>query len=619
MSSLADGVDLNDPASSTAICILASAAAGTGIGFFGCVLSYADKLRVQNGDEHSKRSKQLQVFGAVGSSIFGIASLVGLFFGPVSLVVVVRAGSTLPANAFFSHAFGLRELIREDILGTLVTVTAVICFAVFQGAGTARLGLETLYFDIVQPEAIFFIISMFVLFSGSLVLAFIIVRQSNVEPDSKTAEVPASTWVRLTSMQPSSRQFFLSVCVTNVASTSSAFMDLMTKAWSAHLSLSMQSVVSYPLFWVAIFLNVFFLVTMRIGMIYGCTKTDTMVFVPMNTSANIIYSASLGMVVLREYVAVSSWLGLSAAFVSLLCGIFLLIAGPSGFADGDVDSDLQNDGYIIDGPLRAPALSLDMSLGNLELTRGSAAEKDRQSLPPSEHSALDASSITQRLSVRAAEFLSQRAESIADRGSPAQRWQQTAERKGVTPSKPLTERDCGRRTSNAGAEFRNEKRMQTIFDLQTNSTVALTQLNRAQARQAARRHEVEDVRKELHEMVSLLRLRRRANEAEATVDELMRGSGSATARSDAAITRPAHSSRQMPFLVGGRIGEEEEEREAKSLRRFTFIAPFNFGWLRPKEHVGSQAEDEAAPEHKDESRTPKKKIQLFKGHKELDV
>ena len=42
--------------------------------------------------------------GVAGSTIFGVLSLVGLAFGPVALVVVVRAGATLPANAFFSQA-----------------------------------------------------------------------------------------------------------------------------------------------------------------------------------------------------------------------------------------------------------------------------------------------------------------------------------------------------------------------------------------------------------------------------------------------------------------------------------------------------------------------------------
>ena len=40
--------------------------------------------------------------GICGSVVFGLASLVGLIFGSVSLATVVRAGSTLPSNAVFS-------------------------------------------------------------------------------------------------------------------------------------------------------------------------------------------------------------------------------------------------------------------------------------------------------------------------------------------------------------------------------------------------------------------------------------------------------------------------------------------------------------------------------------
>eukprot|EP00306_Pavlova_sp_CCMP459_P018429 CAMPEP_0185209168 /NCGR_PEP_ID=MMETSP1140-20130426/63321_1 /TAXON_ID=298111 /ORGANISM="Pavlova sp., Strain CCMP459" /LENGTH=117 /DNA_ID=CAMNT_0027776915 /DNA_START=17 /DNA_END=367 /DNA_ORIENTATION=+ len=98
-----------------AMCIVSSAFAGLGIGFFGCVLSKADQIRLLNGDQHTTLSKRLHSAGAIGSTIFGITSLVGLFFGPVSLVVVVRAGSTLPANALFSQLFRLRPLTRNDV------------------------------------------------------------------------------------------------------------------------------------------------------------------------------------------------------------------------------------------------------------------------------------------------------------------------------------------------------------------------------------------------------------------------------------------------------------------------------------------------------------------------
>ena len=39
-----------------------------------------------------------EVLGIIGSIVFGLASLVGLIFGSVSLATVVRAGSTLPSN-----------------------------------------------------------------------------------------------------------------------------------------------------------------------------------------------------------------------------------------------------------------------------------------------------------------------------------------------------------------------------------------------------------------------------------------------------------------------------------------------------------------------------------------
>eukprot|EP00913_Durusdinium_trenchii_P016753 g15747.t1 len=115
------------------ICVVASALAGVGVGFFGCLLSSADKQRQLNGGKHTDRSRIRCVLGAIGSTIFGVLSLVGLAFGPVALVVVVRAGATLPANAFFSQVFHLRPLTTSDALGTLVTLSGVVCFTLFQG------------------------------------------------------------------------------------------------------------------------------------------------------------------------------------------------------------------------------------------------------------------------------------------------------------------------------------------------------------------------------------------------------------------------------------------------------------------------------------------------------
>ncbi|CAE8645116.1 unnamed protein product, partial [Polarella glacialis] len=129
--------------------------AGIGVGFFGCLLSSADKQRKLNGGQHSATSFWRFRIGAVGSTIFGVMSLIGLSYGPVALVVVVRAGATLPANAFFSQVFDLRPLLREDLLGMLVTLSGVVCFAIFQGKPPAEV-TETrfLYFMTSTPAIV---------------------------------------------------------------------------------------------------------------------------------------------------------------------------------------------------------------------------------------------------------------------------------------------------------------------------------------------------------------------------------------------------------------------------------------------------------------------------------
>eukprot|EP00913_Durusdinium_trenchii_P027204 g25524.t1 len=101
------------------LCVVSSAVAGIGIGLFGCLLSASDHLRRRNAGVHTGKSRCFQVLGIIGSIVFGLASLVGLIFGSVSLATVVRAGSTLPSNAVFSQMLGLRPLVRDDVLGRL--------------------------------------------------------------------------------------------------------------------------------------------------------------------------------------------------------------------------------------------------------------------------------------------------------------------------------------------------------------------------------------------------------------------------------------------------------------------------------------------------------------------
>lgn len=115
------------------LCVVCSAVAGIGIGLFGCLLSAADHMKRRNSGVHTRIGRLFQICGISGSLVFGLASLVGIIFGSVSLATVVRAGSTLPSNAIFSQLFGLRPLVRDDVLGTLVTISGIVSFSIFQG------------------------------------------------------------------------------------------------------------------------------------------------------------------------------------------------------------------------------------------------------------------------------------------------------------------------------------------------------------------------------------------------------------------------------------------------------------------------------------------------------
>lgn len=290
---------------SATMCIVSSALAGLGIGFFSCLLSSADHKRAANDGEHTKYSKRRHTIGVVGSTIFGVFSLVGLIFGSVSLAVVVRASSALPANAVFSQVFHLRPLVRDDILGTLVTISGIVCFTLFQGA-------EVYHHSVAEfEERLCRVASVVWLVVVNLLLMAVLVWLRLHPVDRSLAESPARAFA-----------------VATVSACASAFMDLATKAWSAVLKSGVASTPGSGLFWVALVINVAFLLVMRSSMIYGSRCCDVLVFVPLNTIGNILFSVATGMFCLQEADGVTSWTGLVFAAVSIISGVLMLVSGP---------------------------------------------------------------------------------------------------------------------------------------------------------------------------------------------------------------------------------------------------------------------------------------------------
>jgi len=337
------------------ICIASSALAGIGVGFFSCLLSSADKQRQLNGGKHTDRSRIRCVLGAIGSTIFGILSLVGLNYGPVALVVVVRAGATLPANALFSQVFQIRPLTSSDALGTLVTLSGVVCFTLFQGDPGPEV-TASLFVQLLQRPAA-------IVVGGAVLLALLLsilymlrerlrarscllrrhhssgrwpifTRRPKKESESASEEVRSSDE---DSAARTKRRFWrqetievLAVCT--VTSTSSAAMDVAAKGWAAPLKLGPARALQSELFWISVVANLLFLVGMRAGTIIGCHRCDVLLFIPCSTVMNIFVSVATGLVVLEEWKEVKSWTGLASSSLTVLGGIIMLVTGP---AEGD--------------------------------------------------------------------------------------------------------------------------------------------------------------------------------------------------------------------------------------------------------------------------------------------
>eukprot|EP00418_Pyrodinium_bahamense_P006468 CAMPEP_0179024000 /NCGR_PEP_ID=MMETSP0796-20121207/7227_1 /TAXON_ID=73915 /ORGANISM="Pyrodinium bahamense, Strain pbaha01" /LENGTH=412 /DNA_ID=CAMNT_0020719943 /DNA_START=59 /DNA_END=1297 /DNA_ORIENTATION=- len=300
---------------SSLLCISSASSAGIGSGFFGCLLSYADKLKTESGDKHTGHSKLLEGVGMVGSTLFGLGSLVAINFGPVALVTVIRAGTLLPANAMFAQLFGLRPLIREDYLGTVVAISGVICFSIFLGVpggdptGSTYMHLITSCSSYVGNGVIL------ALFATSLFWV-----------------LQGQCWVNFANRNRD--MLALATATACIGGCSSAFMDVATKGWTAGLHTSgIHGALKSRLFWAAFLVNAVFLVVMRTSMIYGCKHVDVLLFVPLNTVLNILLSAGAGLVVLEEWRQVSSWPGLVSSGLCILGGVAMLVAGPTNGQD----------------------------------------------------------------------------------------------------------------------------------------------------------------------------------------------------------------------------------------------------------------------------------------------
>jgi len=245
----------------------------------------------------------------VGSFVFSLFSLIPLAFGaPINVVNVVRAGTLLPANAFFSQLLGLRPLLRDDYIGTLVTISGVICFIMFVGPPAPEKTQKEFLHQISRPAPVVFTVSVLVIFFGS------------------------AGWMA-SQMGGHKRKpsRLLAMTVSIAISCSIAAMDIATKGWAAAVR-DDENALESPLFWVSFITQAAFFIVSKWGMIYGCSRCDVLIFVPLNIVLNIFFAVAAGMVVLGEASQVpgaKSWFGLTASWLCVVAGILLLVSGPA--------------------------------------------------------------------------------------------------------------------------------------------------------------------------------------------------------------------------------------------------------------------------------------------------
>jgi len=157
-------------------------------------------------------------------------------------------------------------------------------------------------------------------------------------------------------------------------------MDVATKGWAAALRDDPQKGIWSPLFWVSFVTQAGFFVISKWGMIYGCSRCDVLIFVPLNIVLNIFFAVAAGMVVLGEAAQVPSarsWFGLLASWLCVVTGILMLVSGPAGTQDefslkperpadeAQSDSGATDDTTDAEEPVALERVTSDGNSGNL--------------------------------------------------------------------------------------------------------------------------------------------------------------------------------------------------------------------------------------------------------------
>jgi len=128
----------------------------------------------------------------------------------------------------------------------------------------------------------------------------------------------------------------LALAVSIVISCSVAAMDVATKGWSAALHGDPHDALRSTLFWASLLAQAWFFIVSKWGMLFGCSRCDVLLFVPLNIVLNIFFAVAAGMVVLGEASQVpsaSNWFGILASWACVVAGILMLVRGPADIQD----------------------------------------------------------------------------------------------------------------------------------------------------------------------------------------------------------------------------------------------------------------------------------------------
>ena len=299
---------ISQPIQNLSVCVVLMALSGLLRVVATMVLAYPDFIARQNGDQHGRGVCYIAVHVFL-LTIAAVISVVGTFFGPVSIAIPVQTGSQLLFNVIaMGIVLKMRAFNKAQRTGTYVVFFSVLSL-IDAGPDTqdGQDVMELLSHPVASAWSIFVSISLVSAAIGTIQLLRHEneARRADQDRQDENEENDMTNYYRKDS-------FFVllaGVTLSNVAMATSG------KALSSVRGF--QFVVAFTYYLVSSLLGLVFSVT-------SATACDQGFFTPACSVALVVVNFLTGLIIWEDWRVMDTWVGYICACLLMCCGVYLL-------------------------------------------------------------------------------------------------------------------------------------------------------------------------------------------------------------------------------------------------------------------------------------------------------